>query len=139
MPYYAGDGQRYRMRLAGSMYRVGDGIFSRFSFKKLGRFVGKVAKSPIGGLVTSLIPGVGGAVASLATRFMGSGVGKTVQQVAAPFAPLLGAALDVGGGTMPGTLAAEGVAGGTPGMVSARTSGRVRVRRRYRPRRRRRR
>lgn len=48
MSYYAAGGY-YQ---AGSYYRAGG-----FSFKKLGRFIGKVASSPVGQLVAGAIPG----------------------------------------------------------------------------------
>lgn len=56
MSYYAAGGY-YR---AGSYYRAGG-----FSFKKLGRFIGKVAASPVGQLVAGAIPGASTALTAI--------------------------------------------------------------------------
>jgi hypothetical protein len=109
--YYSAGGY-YR---AGSYYRSGG-----FSFKKLGRFIGKVAKSPIGQLVAGAIPG-----ASTALTAINSAKALFKAPAAAPAAAQ--AVASSGAGT-PGANAYYGV---WPGSRGPRLRRQRRRRRRY--------
>jgi hypothetical protein len=109
--YYAAGGY-YR---AGSYYRSGG-----FSFKKLGRFIGKVASSPIGQLVAGAIPGASTALTAI-------NAGKALFKAPAA-APAAAQAVASSGAGTPGANAFYGVPGGYRGSGRYRT--RIRRRRR---------
>lgn len=98
MPYYAGD----------------PGIFSRFSFKKLFKFVGKVA-TPLASVASAVVPGVGGLISKgveLIGRARGNVQSSPILQIAAK---------GMQEGFMPPHLArvaGQRVAGTTPGGVA---------------------
>lgn len=98
MPYYAGD----------------PGIFSRFSFRKLFKFVGKVA-TPLASVVSAVVPGVGGLISKgveLIGRAKGNVAASPILQIAAAGARE--------GFASPQSFrqAGQRVAGSTPGAVA---------------------
>lgn len=126
------------------MAYYGDGLFSRFSFKKLFKAVKKVG-APLLKLAAPLIPG-GQFVSGALSGF--GGLAKSVRETAAPFMPVYSAIQDVRRGDLPGAGMSRTIAGaagiGTPGGMAAveaqaRTSRRARRYRIRRPTRRRRR
>lgn len=120
MPYYAGD------------YYVGD---PGFSFKKLGRWLGKagkavvkVATSPVGSIVTSLIPG--------ASEILNIGKGLLSRGARGGHEALASMGLGGAGPELEALMRdlGFGAAGGTPGAVAhagARARRGVATRRRY--------
>jgi hypothetical protein len=117
--YYGDGGTRFRAR--GRMY-LGDGLFSRFSFKKLFRAAGKVVKplAKLAAPVLSMVPG-----GQFVSGLLGGakGVVQAARQTIEPFAPVLSAIHDVAGGQLPGAGVARAMAGaaglGTPGGIAA--------------------
>lgn len=151
MPYYAGDMQRYRIRMHGRLYRGDPGLFSRFSFKKLFKAVGKVG-APVmklaGSVAGALVPGVGTLV-SKGTELLARARGAVKPALDAVQASEIlrlasGAQLEAAdpgvaallGYGSPATEELLGVSGGTPGAVAAEAGGRLgrgRARKRYYP------
>lgn len=107
----------------------GDGLFSRFSFKKLFKAVKKVG-APLLKLAAPLIPG-GQFISGLAGGV--GGVVKAARETALPFMPLYSAVADIRRGDLPGAGVSRVLAGsagiGTPGGVAAVEAGRQTTRR----------
>jgi hypothetical protein len=116
MGYY---GDAHALRFRGRFYYGDPG----FSFKKLGRFLGKVAKPLLkvaAPIVSAVVPG-----GQFLSGILG-GAGKFVQaakQTVEPFMPLYSAIADVRRGEVPGAgmsrTLASAVGIGTPGGVAA--------------------